>query len=152
MHKSAVALILEDLGTLLELNGENPFKSRAYHNAARIIGSLSEELETVVREERLREIKGIGEGIAGSITTLVNTGKLPYYDELQKSLPKGIMEIVRVQGVGPKRALILCKKLKVCDIKTLEKACLDGKVAPLDGFGEKTQENILKGIAFLQKH
>ncbi len=152
MHKSAVALILEDIGTLLELKGENPFKSRAYHNASRIIGGLSEDLETVVREERLREIKGIGEGIAATVTELVRSGKLAYYDELQKALPKGIMEIVRVQGVGPKRALILCKKLKICDIKTLEKACLAGKVAPLDGFGEKTQENILKGIAFLQKH
>lgn len=152
MDKAAVSDVLEEIGTLLELKGENPFKSRAYHNAARIILGVSDNLQSLVVEKRLTSIKGIGEGIAEKITELVNTGKLAYRDELQKGLPAGLFDIIRIQGVGPKRAKILYDKLKVKDIPTLEKACKDGKIAKLDGFGEKSQENILKGLAFLSQH
>lgn len=152
MDKSAIAAILDDIGTLLELKGENPFKSRAYHNAARVVGGLDQDLETLVQENKLVSIKGIGESINDKITKLIATGKLPYYEELQRSLPPGLTEMIRIQGLGPKRAKILYDKLKIKDVPGLEKACREGKIATLEGFGEKTQENILKGIAFLQGH
>ncbi len=152
MDKAAVSEILEEIGTLLELKGENPFKSRAYHNGARIIASIDQDLIALTKAKQLRSIKGIGEGLAETITTLVETGKLPYLDELHKALPAGLMEMIRIQGLGPKRAKILYDKLKIKDIPGLEKACREGKIAKLEGFGEKTQENILKGLAFLSQH
>src|SRR5882672_9132920 len=152
MDKTEIAQILDEIGTLLELKGENPFKSRAYHNAARIIADLNQDLHLLVQEKNLTTIKGIGEGIAEKITELVVKGKSPYYDELQRSLPAGLLEIIRVQGVGPKRAKVLYDKLKVKDIASLEKAVKDGKIAKLEGFGEKSQENILKGLQFLNQH
>src|SRR5437870_3456732 len=90
LDKSEIAQILEEIGTLLELKGENPFKSRAYHNASRIIAGLGQDLETLVREQKLSTIKGIGEGLSEKITALVTKGRLPYYEELQKSLPAGL--------------------------------------------------------------
>src|SRR5882672_6097070 len=152
MDKSQVATVLEEIGTLLELKGENPFKSRAYHNASRIIAGLDQDLDSLVREKKLTTIKGIGEGLSETITTFVTSGHSPYYEELHKSLPSGLLDIIRIQGVGPKRAKILYDKLKIKDIPGLEKACRDGRIAKLEGFGEKSQENILKGLEFLNKH
>ena len=152
MDKTQVADILEEIGTLLELKGENPFKSRAYHNASRIIEGLDQDLAALVEKKELTTIKGVGEGLAEKITELMTTGRLAYYDELERGLPPGLMEIIRIQGVGPKRAKILYDKLKIKDIPSLEKACREGKIAKLEGFGEKSQENILKGLAFLNQH
>jgi DNA polymerase (family 10) len=152
MDKMEIAGILEEIGTLLELKGENPFKSRAYHNASRTIAGLDQDLQALFESKQLTSIKGIGEAIAEKITTLMTTGRLAYYEDLQKSLPTGLMDMIRVQGLGPKRAKILFDKLSIKDIPGLEKACREGKVAKLEGFGEKTQENILKGLAFLNQH
>src|SRR5262249_12534813 len=152
IDKAQVAEVLDEIGTLLELKGENPFKSRAYHNASRIIEGLDKDLGALVQKGELTTIKGIGEGLAEKITELVTKGKPTDSDELHRALPAGLMEIIRVQGVGPKRAKILYDKLKVKDIPSLEKAAKDGKIAGLEGFGEKSQENILKGLAFLSQH
>src|SRR5258706_2077308 len=152
VNKAAVSAVLEEIGTLLELKGENPFKSRAYHNASRVIAGLDQDLDALVKEQKLTTIKGIGEAISEKISTLWTSGHLPYLDELQKGMPAGLMDMIRIQGVGPKRAKILYDKLKIKDIPGLEKAAKDGKVAKLEGFGEKTQENILKGLAFLSQH
>lgn len=152
MDKAEVAQVLEEIGSLLELKGENPFKSRAYHNASRIIGGLDQDLGMLVREKKLTTIKGIGEGLAEKIQELWTTGKSSYLEELHKGLPSGLMDMIRVQGVGPKRAKILYDTLKIKDIPGLEKAARAGKIATLEGFGEKSQENILKGIAFLGEH
>ncbi len=151
MDKTQVAVFMEEIGTLLELKGENPFKSRAYHQAARIIPAI-DRFEELVQTGQLTSIKGIGEGLAEKITEMVTAGKSSYLEELQKGLPAGLMEIIRVQGVGPKRAKILYDKLKIKDIPGLEKAAKEGKIAKLEGFGEKSQENILKGLAFLGQH
>jgi len=151
MDKQQVAEILETIGTLLDLKGENPFKTRAYHNAARIVEGL-DNLETLVDEKKLTTVKGIGEGLAEKITDIVENGKSHFLQDLQKSLPAGLLEMIRVQGVGPRKAKILYEKLKVKDIPSLEKAAKDGKIAKLEGFGEKSQENILKGIRSLQQH
>lgn len=141
-----MADILVEIGTLLELKGENPFKTRAYSNAARTIQGLHEPLEQIVAEKRLGEIKGIGEALEQKITELVETGKLKYYEELKASLPPGMVEMLEISGLGPKKIQALNKKLGVDTIEKLEAACKAGKVAELDGFGEKTQTNILEGI------
>ena len=146
MDKDQVAEILNEIGTLLELKGENPFKTRAYTNAARTIEGLSEPLAKIVAENRLGEIKGIGEALTKKITELVETGKLAYYDELKASVPPGLIEMLEISGLGPKKIQVLSQKLHVDSVGKLEAACKAGKVAQLDGFGEKTQENLLEGI------
>ena len=108
---------------------------------------LNEPLATLVAEKRLGEIKGIGEALEQKITELVETGKLKYYDELKASIPPGLIEMLEISGLGPKKIQALNKKLGIDSIEKLEAACKAGKVAELDGFGEKTQANILEGIA-----
>ncbi len=148
MDKENVAQILTEISTLLELKGENPFKTRAYLNAARAIESLTEPLTTVIEEQRLGEIKGIGEALQEKITTLVKTGRLPYYEELKASVPPGLVEMLGIPGVGPKKVKALHDRLGIESVAQLEAACQAGKVAGLDGFGAKTQTKILEGIQF----
>ena len=135
-----------EIGVLLELKGENPFKTRAYGNAARTIEGLEEPLAKIVAEKRLGEVKGIGEALEQKITELVETGKLKYYEELKASIPPGLIEMLEIPGLGPKKIQALNKKLGVDSLEKLETACKAGKVAALDGFGEKTQTNILEGM------
>jgi DNA polymerase (family 10) len=146
MDKEQVAEILTEIGTLLELKGENPFKTRAYANAARTIEGLSEPLTKIVAENRLGEIKGVGEALTKKITELVTTGKLKYYEELKASIPPGLIEMLEIPGLGPKKIQALNQKLGVDSVGKLEAACQSGAVAGLAGFGEKTQANILEGI------
>src|ERR1700690_2096386 len=146
MDKAQVAEILLEIGTLLELKGENPFKTRAYQNAARIIENLSEPLTQIVAEKKLGQIKGIGEALEQKITELVETGKLAYYQDLKASLPPGLIELLEIPGLGPKKIQALNQKLGVDSVGKLEAACRKGQVAELDGFGEKTQANLLEGI------
>ena len=148
MDKDRVAEILTEIGTLLELKGENPFKTRAYENAARTLENLTEPLEKLISENRLSEIKGIGEGIQKKITELVTTGKLAYYDDLKASVPPGLVEMLQIPGLGPKKVKALNDKLGIETIEQLETACQAGKIAGLEGFGEKTQSKILEGIQF----
>ena len=148
MDKESVAGILVDIGTLLELKGENPFKTRAYVNAARTLESLTEPLATIITENRLAEIKGIGDALQQKITELVTTGKLKYYDDLKASVPPGLVEMLGIPGVGPKKVKALHDKLGIASIEQLEAACKAGTVATLDGFGQKTQSKILEGIQF----
>ncbi len=147
MDKNQVAEILADIGTLLELKGENPFKTRAYANAARALETLAEPLATIVAENRLGEIKGIGDALQQKITELVTTGKLKYYEELKASIPPGLIAMLEISGLGPKKIQALQKQLGVDSVEKLEAACAAGKVAELTGFGEKTQANLLEGIA-----
>jgi DNA polymerase (family 10) len=146
MDKSKIAEILIEIGMLLELKGENPFKTRAYGNAARAIENLAEPLDKLVAEERLTEVKGIGDAISKKIKELVETGKLTYYEELKASLPPGLSEMLEIPGMGPKKIKTLHDKLGIESIEQLEAACKSGKVAELAGFGEKTAQNILEGI------
>jgi DNA polymerase (family 10) len=146
MDKDQVADILVDIGLLLELKGENPFKTRAYQNAARTLQQLNEPLQKIVAEKRLGEIKGIGEALQDKITELVTTEKLEYYEKLKASIPPGMRDLLEIPGLGPKKIKALHDKLGVDTIEKLEQACKDGKVAELAGFGEKTQTNICAGI------
>ncbi len=146
MDKEQVAEVLVEIGTLLELKGENPFKTRAYLNAARTLEALTEPLEKVVAEQRLGEIKGIGDALQQKITELVTTGRLAYHEELKASIPAGLVEMLEISGLGPKKVQALRQKLGIESIEALEQACKDGKVAELTGFGEKTQANLLEAI------
>ncbi|MFH0989771.1 MAG: DNA polymerase/3'-5' exonuclease PolX [bacterium] len=151
MDKKQVSEILEEMGILLELKGENIFKARAFHNAARIISTLREDLPTLVESEKIKEIKGIGEGLAKVISELVIMGKSKEHLALKASVPAGLLEMIRIQGLGPKRIKILHENLKISTITELKKACSLHRVANLDGFGVKTEENILKGIELLSR-
>src|SRR5262249_39458575 len=146
MDKEQVAEIFVSIATLLELKGENPFKSRAYLNAARALEGMSEPLEKLIAEERLAEVKGIGESIQKKIVELIKTGKLAYYEELKAATPPGLVAMLDIPGVGPKKIKVLHDELGVETVEQLEQACKDGRVAKLKGFGEKTQANIVDGI------
>src|SRR6185436_16636387 len=148
MNKDEVAQVLSEIGTLLELKGENPFKTRAYVNAARTLEGLNEPLEKLIIEERLGEIKGIGSALQQKISEMVTTGRLAYYEELKASVPPGLVSMLAIPGLGPKKVKALNDKLGIETIEQLEAACREGKVAALDGFGEKTQNKICEGINF----
>lgn len=146
MDKNQVADILDEIGTLLELKGENPFKTRAYGNAARALRGVTEDLHQLVVENRLREIKGIGEAIALKITELVTTGRLKYYEDLRRTFPAGMMGLLRIPGFGSKKAKKVFEELGVASIDDLEKACNEDRLSKLEGFGAKSQQKILEGI------
>ena len=148
VDKDAIAAVLAEIGTLLELKGENPFKTRAYHNAARILEGLTEPIEDLVAQDRLGEVQGIGAALQEKITTLVRTGRLPYHEELKASVPPGLLELLGIQGLGPKKVRKLHEELGIDSVASLEAACQDGRVAGLDGFGEKSQAKIVEAIAF----
>src|SRR5882672_4152935 len=103
MDKEKVAEILVEIGTLLELKGENPFKTRAYTNAARALESLTEPLASLIAEKRLGEVRGIGEAIEKKVSELFSTGTLAYYVELKASIAPGLVEMLGIPGMGPKK-------------------------------------------------
>ena len=152
MKKEEVSAILEEIGFLLELKGENPFKVRAYNNAARALKGLEGGLEEVVQRGELRQIKGIGEALSKKISELVTTGRLPYYEELRETVPVGLREMVRIPHLGPKKVKALYEKLGITTIGELEYACQENRLKDLPGFGAKTQENILQGIEVLKRY
>jgi DNA polymerase (family 10) len=149
MSKDEVAAALDEIGTLLELKGENPFRANAYHSSARTILQLPGDLKQMVEEQRLGDVRGIGEALQEKITTLVTTGRLPYLEELRASIPAGLVDMLRLPGVGPKKVKALHDNLKINTVEELKAACDAGAVAKLKGFGAKTQAKILEGIAFL---
>src|SRR5262249_29022799 len=149
MDKDQVAAVLSEIGTLLELQGENAFRCNAYHNAARAIQQLETNLADVVKAGTLGDIPGIGATLKEKITTLVNTGHLPFYDELRQKTPAGLVQMLRLPSMGPKKVKALHDQLGVDDLDKLKAACETGQVAELRGFGAKTQQKILEGIAFL---
>lgn len=148
MDKDQVAAVLSEIGTLLELKGENPFKTRAYHGAARTLEGLTESLDKLVQEEQLHTLKGIGTALQEKIGILVRTGELPYHTELKASIPPGLIEMLDIQGMGPKKVKKLHDELGIDTIEKLKAACEAGKIADLEGFGDKSQAKILEGIQF----
>lgn len=146
MTRNEIADVLNDIAVLLELKGENPFKTRAYQAGARTLEALEEDLGTVIAEGRLGSLKGIGEALAKKITGLHGTGRLDFYEKLRASIAPGLVEMLEIPGLGAKKIKALHEKLGIDTISALDQACRDGFVAGLAGFGEKTQENILAGI------
>jgi len=147
MTKDQAAAALREIGTILELQGENPFKCRAYLSAARTLETAPADLGELVRTNRLGELPGIGEALREKITTLVTTGKLSYLEQLRASIPSGLLALLDLPGLGPKKLRALREKLGVEDLAALTSACQDGRLASLDGFGEKTATNLLEAIA-----
>ena len=151
MHKEQVAAILDEIGTLLELQGENAFRTNAYHNGARALEQLEGDLGDLIAAGKLSGVRGIGDTLRDKITTLVTTGSLPFYDDLRKKTPAGLLEMLRVGGLGPKKVKALYDQLGVDDLDKLKAACEAGQVAGIKGFGAKTQQKILEGVEFLKK-
>ncbi len=152
MDKQKVSEILEEMAVLLELKDENPFKIRAFQNGARAVEGLEEDLEKLIQENKLTSVKGIGEHLAKTITELFETERSTEYNKLKKEFPEGVLAMLSIQGLGPKKVKVLYKKLHLKSIPDLEKACHDHKLLKVEGFGEKTEENILKGIEHLKKN
>ena len=152
MQKGEIAGILKEIGIFLELKGENPFKTRAYQNGARTLENLSEPLEVLIEEERLGKIKGIGSALADKITELATTGKLGYYDKLKSSIPEGLIAMLNIPGLGPKKVKAVHEKLGIDTVESLEEACKGNKLADLTGFGAKTEKKILEGIEFRRNY
>lgn len=153
MDKGQVAHILEEIATLLTLKeNTSSFEVRAYENAARAVNGLEGDIEQLVREGKLKGTPGIGPTILKRIEEMVETGQSVYADELRASTPVVKLEMLRIAGVGPKKINAIYEQLHVNSIAELEQACKDDRVAHLPGFGKKTQDNILKGIAHLAQH
>ena len=146
MHNKEIADILEEMATLLELKGENPFRIRAYRNGARALLNIDEDLGAVIKKGKLTEYEGIGDHLAEKITELYENGHLPEYEKLKKSIPPGLLELIKIQGLGPKKVKTLYQKLKIRSVADLKKAAEAGKIAKLQGFGVKTEENILRAL------
>jgi DNA polymerase (family 10) len=147
MTKNEIADVLSEIGTLLELKGENPFKIRAYQSGARVLEAIEEaELARLIRDGELGGIKGFGEALVQKITELHTTGRLEFHEKLKASIEPGLVEMLDIPGLGPKKIRALHDKLGIASITALAAACGDGRVAELDGFGAKSQEKILAGI------
>lgn len=151
-----IAARLEEIAVLLELKGENPFKVRAYASGARALESLEEDLDTLIVEERLGKVPGIGKALTEKIIQLREEDALPFYDKLKASVPPGLQEMLEIPGFGPKKIRKVHEALGVTTLEELEEACRSGQLEALPGFGKKSAENILKGIAnrvaYSQRH
>src|SRR5712692_5725722 len=152
MTKAQIAEVLSEIATLLELKDENPFKIRAYANAARSIETWGGNLADLQDEEALAKIPGIGKAIAAKIKELASTGSLKYVEELRAEFPAAILELFSIPGLGAKKIKALYEQLKISSIEQLREACASGRVARLPGFGETTQEKLCQAIEQRSKH
>ncbi len=150
--KSQVVAVLEQVAVLLELKGANLFRTRAYQNGSRALASMEEDLLTVVQEGRLTQVKGIGKGISGLVTEAVLEGTWGELAGLYDSVPAGLIEIIGIPGLGPKRARVMYEELGVDSVESLKAACEMGHISPLAGFGDKSQQKYLDGIELLRRY
>lgn len=150
METSRIAQILGDMGTLLEVRGENAFRCRAYHNASQALKGLPSDLSAMIQDGSLAEVPGIGETMLKKIVELATTGRLESYEELRRTTSPGLVALLRVPGLGPKKIKALHDELKVESLADLRAAGVAGKIAGIKGFGEKTQVKILEGINFIE--
>ncbi|BDC36484.1 MAG: DNA polymerase/3'-5' exonuclease PolX [Candidatus Methanoliparum thermophilum] len=146
-----LAEILEKMAKILEFNGENPFKISAYLKAAGAIRNLSQDIEKIAKDERLEEIPGIGKSIANKIKEYLNTGEIKAYKKAISDVPEGILELMDIQGIGPKTLRLIYEKLHIRSLDDLRRVINDGSLATLPLMGEKRVENIKKSIEFLDK-
>jgi len=146
MKNKELALIFEKIADALEFQGENPFKIIAYRKAARILNDLTEDIAVIHQKAALREIPGIGEGIAKKIDEYLTTGRMKKYDEVTAHIPDRVLELMAIPNLGPKTVSLVYKELGVQNLADLRKVIEDGSLAQLPGMGEKKAQNILKGI------
>jgi len=146
-HNADIAAVFEEIADLLEIQGANPFRIRAYRNAARVVGELSQEISRLLEKgEDLTELPGIGGDLAGKIKEIVGSGQCSLLDRLHTELPPAITELLKIPGLGPKRVKALYHDLDVQTLEQLYRAARDGRIRALPGFGEKTENNILQAI------
>ena len=146
------AIFIEEYGVLLELSGANAFRVRAYNNAVRTLEMLETPLDALIAAGTLGEVKGIGKSVGELVLEFADTGTATAYEELRASVPDGLLDMLRVPGLGPRKIIAIREALGIEDLDALALACGDGKLAELKGFGKKTQENILKGIEYIRAH
>src|SRR5688572_3455922 len=151
MDTARIAQILGEMGTLLEVRGENPFRCRAYHNASQALRGLPSDLSEMIASGQLAEVPGIGQTMLAKIVQLATTGQLPAYEDLRRETPPGLVALLRVPGLGPKKIKLLHDALKIESLDDLRRAAESGAIARLKGFGAKTQATILEGIGFVEK-
>ncbi|MGA9754417.1 MAG: DNA polymerase/3'-5' exonuclease PolX [Desulfobaccales bacterium] len=152
MDKKEVAAVLEEIALLLDLAGENPFKVRAYETGARAVLTIPGDLDAARRDGRLAGVKGIGKSLAGVIEELLTRGEAALHRELQNKIPPGLLELLRVPGLGPKKARVLFHELNITSLGELEYACRENRLIALPGFGAKSQEKIKAGLANLSRY
>ena len=150
LEAAQVAALLREIGTRLELTGESPFKFRAYHTAAESLEALPTPLAEVLAQNRLRSLPGVGEALAEKILKLHKSGSHPTLEYLREQLPSGVLDLMQVQGLGPKKAMLLFNALKIDSLAALEDACRADKLAALKGFGVKLQSAFLKHLEQLK--
>jgi DNA polymerase (family 10) len=151
MKNTEIAELFRDIAKILEIKGENVFRVRAYERAAQNIESLPAPIETYIKEDRLNEIPGIGKDLSERIKEYASTGKIRTYEELKKSIPEGLLELLQIPSIGPKHARLFFDSLRIKSISDLEKAIKDGGLEGLPGIKKKTVENIQKGIAIVKR-
>lgn len=150
VHNSEIAAMFDELADLLEIEGANPFRIRAYRNAARVIGGQSTSMADLLSSGHdLTRLPGIGEDLAEKIKTIVETGKLPVLEEVAGRVPAALSELMHIEGLGPKRVKTLYEKLKVNSVEDLKRAAEGGRIQTLEGFGKKTEDMIKARIAGL---
>jgi len=151
MKNKLVADLLYQIADLLDIKGDIFFKTRAYRIAAQTIEVLNEDIEVIAKENRLKNINGIGEALALKIKEFLEEGKLQYFEKLKKEIPAGVLDLLNISGLGPKKVSILFNKLNIVNAEQLKIACIEGKLRNLGGFGEITERNILRGISLKEK-
>jgi len=151
MRNLEIAKLFNEIADLLEIKEENVFRIRAYRRAAMNLESLTEEIEAVAARGGLSEIAGIGKDLAAKIQQALETGRIAYLEELRKEIPRGVVELMAIPGVGPKTAKLFFDKLHVDSVEKLEAFALQGKLLGLPGIKQRTVENILKGIQVVKK-
>ncbi|MCU0850606.1 MAG: DNA polymerase/3'-5' exonuclease PolX [Candidatus Thermoplasmatota archaeon] len=151
MKNQFIADTLYLIADLLDIKGEMFFKTRAYRMAAQTIETMDEDIETRMQQGTLESIPGIGEALAKKITELIQTGKLEYLERLKKEVPPGLIQLLSIPGLGPKKVAVLYKEQGITSIQELRDAATNGKLRVLKGFGEITERNILRGIHLLEK-
>ncbi len=151
MKNAQIARIFRDIAKLLELKGENPFRIRAYERAALNIDSLAEDLEVFLNRGRLTEIPGIGKDLALKVEEIIKTGTLSFYEKLKKDIPESLLLMMEIPGLGPKTVKYIYDKLHIDTIEKLDSAARKGRLRTIEGIREKTEENIIKGIALIRQ-
>jgi len=151
MKNQKVSDILYQIADLLDIKGDIFFKTRAYRLAAQKIEVLQEDIEIITKEDRLTDIPGVGAALAKKIKEIVDTGNLKYLELLKKEIPEELLKMLEISGLGPKKVSALYRNLNIKTIEKLRKACNEGKLRDLEGFGEITEKNILRGIKLMEK-
>lgn len=152
MKKNAeIVNLFREIAGILKIKGENPFKIRAYERVADTIENLSMEIETIYHAGKLNEIPGVGEAISSKMKEFLQTGQLEYLERLKMDIPTGVLELLKIPEIGPKKAKKFYEELGIDHIEKLEKAALEHKLQSLPGMGKKAEENILKGIQLYKR-